>query len=95
MIGELSLTGEVRAVRGVLAVAEGVRRAELDRLVVPRSRAREAALVPGIEVVGVDSLQHLVATLRGDVEPAALPGRAAGRRGAATPSWPTSAATTR
>ena len=67
VIGELSLTGEVRAVRGVLAVAEGVRRAELDRLVVPRSRAREAALVPGIEVVGVDSLQHLVATLRGDV----------------------------
>jgi magnesium chelatase family protein len=60
VIGELSLTGEVRAVRGVLAVAEGVRRAQLERLVVPRSRAREATLVPGIEIVGVDSLQHLV-----------------------------------
>ena len=70
VLGELSLTGEVRAVRGALAVAEGVRRAELTRLVLPRSRAREAALVPGIEVVGVDSLQHLVETLRGDVEPA-------------------------
>jgi len=73
VIGELSLTGEVRAVRGVLAVAEGVRRAQLERLVVPRSRAREATLVPGIEIVGVDSLQHLVTTLRGDVEPAPLP----------------------
>ena len=81
VIGELSLTGEVRAVRGVLAVAEGVRRAQLDRLVVPRSRAREAALVPGIEVVGVDSLQHLVATLRGDVGAGGVPGRAAGQRG--------------
>src|SRR5688572_3135293 len=73
VIGELSLTGEVRAVRGVLAVAEGVRRTQLERLVVPRSRAREAALVPGIEVVGIDSLQHLVATLRGDVELASFP----------------------
>jgi magnesium chelatase family protein len=73
VIGELSLTGEVRAVRGVLAVAEGVRRTQLDRLVVPRSRAREAALVSGIEIVGVETLRDLVTTLRGDVEPAPLP----------------------
>jgi magnesium chelatase family protein len=69
VVGELSLTGEVRPVRGVLAVAEGARRHGLGRLVVPRSRAREAALVPGIEVLGVESLQQLVATLRGDAEP--------------------------
>jgi magnesium chelatase family protein len=73
VIGELSLTGDVRPIRGALAVAEGVRRHELRRLVVPRSRAREAALVPGIEVVGVESLTQLVATLRGDAEPAGLP----------------------
>jgi magnesium chelatase family protein len=78
VIGELSLTGEVRAVRGVLAVAEGVRRAGLERLVVPRSRAREAALVPGIDVLGIDSLQALVATLRGDAEPPAMPDETAG-----------------
>src|SRR3954468_4109197 len=47
IVGELSLTGEVRPVRGALAVAEAVRRHELRRLVLPRSRAREAALVPG------------------------------------------------
>jgi magnesium chelatase family protein len=73
VVGELSLTGEVRPVRGVLAVAEGVRRAGLRRLVVPRSRAREAALVPDLEVVGIESLQQLVATLRGDAEPLSLP----------------------
>ncbi|WP_037503004.1 YifB family Mg chelatase-like AAA ATPase [Solirubrobacter soli] len=73
IVGELSLTGEVRAIRGALAVAEGVRRAGLQRIVLPSSRAREAALVPDIEVVGVGSLQELVATLRGDAEPQAVP----------------------
>jgi len=73
VVGELSLTGEVRAVRGALAVSEGVRRHELRRLVLPRSRAREAALVPGVDVVGIESLEQLVATMRGDAEAPALP----------------------
>jgi magnesium chelatase family protein len=73
VVGELSLTGEVRPIRGALAVAEGVRRAGLRRIVLPSSRAREAALVPDIEIVGIASLQELVATLRGDSEPQALP----------------------
>src|SRR6478672_1321024 len=42
IVGELSLTGDVRPVRGVLAVAQGVRAHGLERLVVPRTRAREA-----------------------------------------------------
>src|SRR5215217_2775845 len=54
VVGELSLTGEVRPVRGALAVAEGVRRSGLRRLVLPRSRAREAALVPDLEIVGIE-----------------------------------------
>jgi magnesium chelatase family protein len=69
IVGELSLTGDVRPVRGVLAVAEGARAHGLERLVVPRPRAREAALVPGIEVLGIESLTQLVATLCGDAEP--------------------------
>ncbi len=73
VVGELSLTGEVRPIRGALAVAEGVRRHGLRRLVVPRSRAREAALVPDIEVLGIESLEQLVATLRGDADPPSLP----------------------
>jgi magnesium chelatase family protein len=66
IVGELSLTGEVRAVRGALAVAEGVRRHRLDRLLLPRGRAREAALVPELEVLGVEHLQEAVEVLRGD-----------------------------
>jgi magnesium chelatase family protein len=73
LVGELSLTGEVRPIRGVLAIAEGARRHELARLVVPRARAREAALVPDLEILGVESLEQVVATLQGQAEPAPLP----------------------
>jgi magnesium chelatase family protein len=73
VVGELSLTGEVRAIRGALAITEGVRREGLRRIVLPRCRAREAALVPEIDVVGVDSLRELVATLSGVSEPQAMP----------------------
>ena len=73
VIGELSLTGEVRAVCGVLAVAEAARRDRLDRLLLPRARAREAALVPELEVLGVEHLQEAVEVLRGEREPAPVP----------------------
>ena len=73
VVGELSLTGEVRPVRGVLAVAEAARQHDLLRLVVPRDRAREATLVPGLEVLGIESLDQLVTTLRGEAEPPPLP----------------------
>jgi magnesium chelatase family protein len=66
VVGELSLTGELRPVRGALAIAEGARRHDLPRLLLPRSRAREAALVPELEVLGAATLQQAVAILRGD-----------------------------
>ena len=71
--GELSLAGEIRPIRGALAIAEGARRHGLARLVLPRSRAREAALVEGVEPCGVTSLQEVVDLLHGRAEPAPLP----------------------
>jgi magnesium chelatase family protein len=73
--GELSLSGDVRPVRGALAIAEGARSHGMGRLVVPRSRAREAALVDGIEVAGVEHLQETVEILCGDREVAPVPDR--------------------
>ena len=52
VFGELSLGGELRDSPGALAVAEGAARAGLARLIVPRERAREAALVEGLDVAG-------------------------------------------
>ncbi|MFD2333176.1 YifB family Mg chelatase-like AAA ATPase [Cohnella sp. GCM10020058] len=56
IIGELSLNGEVKAVPGVLAMAERARSAGLRRVFVPPASAREAGLIEGIEVQSVSSL---------------------------------------
>jgi magnesium chelatase family protein len=82
VFGELSLGGELRHCRGVLAVAEGTRRAGIRGLIVPRECAREAALVEGIVVAGVVSLPEVAAILRGGSPPelpSAAPVPAAGR----------------
>jgi magnesium chelatase family protein len=69
VFGELSLSGELRDSPGALAVAEGARRAGLERLIVPRERAREAALVHGLEIAGVSNLRAAADVVTG----AALP----------------------
>jgi magnesium chelatase family protein len=63
--GELSLGGELRDSPGALAVAEGARRAGLERLIVPPERAREAALVEGLGIVPVADLREAAKILAG------------------------------
>jgi magnesium chelatase family protein len=72
VFGELSLTGELRDSPGALAVAEGARRAGIGRLIIPRERAREAALVDGLTIAGVVSLRAAADVVKG-AEPPALP----------------------
>ncbi len=72
VFGELSLGGELRDSPGALAVAEGAHRAGLTRLIVPRGRAREAALVEGLQIAGVSSLGAAAEVIRGG-EPPPLP----------------------
>lgn len=69
VFGELSLGGEIRDSPGVLVVAEGARRAGLRRLIVPRERAREAALVDGLEVIAVASLRAAAEVMMGAAPP--------------------------
>ena len=78
VFGELSLGGELRDSPGALAVAEGARRAGCTRLIVPRQRAREAALVQGLPIVAVESLSAAAAVLGGEPAPP-LPGPAPAR----------------
>jgi magnesium chelatase family protein len=65
VFGELSLGGGLRDTAGVLAVAEGARRAGILRLVVPVQRAGEAALVDGLAVAGVADLRAAVDAVTG------------------------------
>lgn len=79
LVGELSLDGQLRPVRGALSLAVLAR--DLGRsLVLPRASARQAALVPGVEVLAADDLGAVVAALNGEGRlPVATPPPEAGR----------------
>ncbi len=64
-MGELSLDGLVRPVKGTLSMAVMARENSLDRLLVPEANAREAAVVDGVRVFPVRSLSHVVELLNG------------------------------
>ena len=65
VVGELSLDGSVRHVRGVLPVAALAREQGYTRIYVPEADAAEAALIPGLEVLPVPSLAALCGHLHG------------------------------
>jgi magnesium chelatase family protein len=60
VVGELSLDGRVKPVRGALAIADATAARGIPRLLIPQANAREAALVPDVEVYGVSSLGEAV-----------------------------------
>ena len=64
-VGELSLDGTVRPVRGSLSVAVGARTSGVPNLIVPFENAAEAAVVEGVRVYGVRHLAEVVALLTG------------------------------
>ncbi len=64
-IGELSLDGSLRHVRGVLSIAAHARAEGFKQLYVPEMDAAEAALIPDIEVYPVKTLSELVSHLTG------------------------------
>lgn len=68
MIGELALNGELRPVRGLLAVALEARARGRKRLLVPKRAAIEASVVGGIDIVGIEHLREAVSYLKGEVE---------------------------
>ncbi len=65
LLGELSLDGSLRPVRGVLPMLEGARRQGLRQVVVPSDNAREAGLVQQLDVRVARDLGEVVAHLRG------------------------------
>ena len=65
VIGELSLDGSVRHVRGVLPMAAVARSQGMRRVFVPQADAAEASLIPDLEVIPVQSLGDLQRHLSG------------------------------
>ncbi|MFP5407371.1 MAG: magnesium chelatase domain-containing protein, partial [Gammaproteobacteria bacterium] len=66
-VGELSLTGAVRPIRGALAMAAAVLRdSSASSLVLPAANAAEASLIRGLRTRSAHGLASLVAELRGE-----------------------------
>lgn len=65
IIGELSLDGSVRHVKGILPIASFAREQGFSTLFVPQEDAPEAALIQDVTVIPVDHLASLVGHLRG------------------------------
>lgn len=60
IVGELALDGRVRPVNGALSMAMAAVQGGFSEIVLPRANAREAAVVEGLTVYGVESLRQLV-----------------------------------
>jgi magnesium chelatase family protein len=69
--GELALDGRVRPIKGALSMAMLAREHKKIGVIVPADNAAEAAVVPGVEVIGVGTLAEMVGFLNGElpVEP--------------------------
>lgn len=72
-LGELSLNGVIRPIKGALSIAHGAKTAGKKRIILPQENALEAAAIDGIEIFGVGNLSDLVAFLRGEVDIAKTP----------------------
>lgn len=73
-IGELSLDGTVRGVKGVLPIVAEARKQGRRRVFVPQENVEEAAVVEGVEVYSATSLSQVVEILNGVREAEAVVG---------------------
>jgi len=67
-IGELSLDGRIKPVRGVLPMAVRAKEAGLKGVILPAENANEAAVVEGVTVYGASNLVEVVQFLKGEKE---------------------------
>lgn len=81
VVGELSLEGELRPVRGALSYALCERRAGSGSLIMPEPLAAQAAAVPGVKAMGARHLPRVVEFLRGEAD-LELPGPRSATAGA-------------
>ena len=71
-VGELSLDGRVRAIRGALPIALRARHSQTKHLLLPDVNAKEAAVVSGVNVYAVTDLRNaveMIAAIRSDNPP--------------------------
>ena len=68
IMGELSLDGTVKPIKGALVIAIEARKQGIKGFILPSSNAREAAIVSDLEVFGVDDINQVVNFLNGEIQ---------------------------
>lgn len=66
LMGELSLDGGLRPIRGALPIAIQARKEKFKGIILPKQNAREAAIVDNLEVYGIENLREAAAFLSGE-----------------------------
>ena len=66
LMGELSLDGEIKPIRGALPIAVAAKKEGLKGIIVPLANSREAAVIRDIDVLGVRQLSEVVEFINGD-----------------------------
>ena len=71
IMGELSLDGQLRSIKGVLPIAMYAQKNGFTSLLLPKGNAAEAAIIDGVQVIGLETLKETILHLEGkDVKPA-------------------------
>ena len=60
VMGELSLDGELRPIKGALPIAIQARKENFQGLIVPKANAKEAAIVNNLTVYGVENIEEVI-----------------------------------
>lgn len=75
ILGELSLNGHVKPVKGVLPILISARSAGFNKFIIPQGNAEEAKYIKGVEVFAVQSLNQAVEFIAGNLQLSALQGK--------------------
>ncbi|WP_186756072.1 YifB family Mg chelatase-like AAA ATPase [Echinicola salinicaeni] len=68
IMGELSLDGQLRPIKGVLPIAIEARRSGFKGVILPKMNASEASIVNNLDVIGVETLEEAIGFLDGELE---------------------------
>ena len=67
-VGELSLNGEIKPIKGIINIVEALKKAGFQDIIVPEKNLPQASLVPGLNIYGAESLQSLYLALKNQLE---------------------------
>ena len=68
LIGELSLDGELRPVKGILPICINAKKQGINGIILPPENQKEASFVPGLKIAPVSNLKEVVEILNGEKE---------------------------